>query len=1068
MVIPAGDESSPPLTPHRSTPTRPPADMNMRGRFEGAGITIRRVPGVMAGGTGVLASLRAAVAIACVATALAAGPVAAERLPVRLFTTDDGLPRDQLTCVHTDARGFVWFCTADGLVRFDGHNAVTFGRDAGLDPPRVRAFTQTSNGQYWAGTDIGLVEFTASADGALHHFVRVPRADGRPTGWINTVTESRDHLVWCGGSHGLFRMTAAGDADRLVAIDIGLTPNATDERIVRALAADEHGTLWVGASSGLYARRVDGRIQRIVAKDGLPVDDVRALALEPGGRLWVATRDGLALVDRRPLEHGAPPRVLHVYRPEHELPHGAILSLFRADESLWVGTSLGVTELVAKSSDDVQVGRQLSGQFSWGMASDLRGNLWIATQAGATRLARDGFTSYSQEDGLATPRVASVVETPRGEICVTTLVLRIQVNCFDGRRFRAVPIRALQTIDDQGWGWSQLTLQDRRGRWWIPTGRGLLRFRPGLASSLASAMPELILDSHRGLSSDNIFRLFEDSGGGVWVSTFAESGSGLARVDPATDSLHVFSSRDGLPALLPIVHAFAEDHAGGIWIGLDEGRLLRYRDGRFAEILAHDRPMSAATDVRPEDEVRSLIVDRRGRLWVASTTAGLGRIDDPEAERPNVRWYGTDQGLSSNTAWMLVADGPDDLFVGTSRGVDRVNAENGSVIHYTAADGIPRGEIKGALRDRRGGIWFATTDGVARLAPVRRAASLAPLTLVTAVRVGGISLPIPADGAVDVPAVDVAPGDRRVEIDFVSPGHREADGLRYQHQLEGIDRDWTTTDARTVAIAGAAPGTYRFLVRAMLANGVASKPARVEFTVLAPIWRRWWFIAMAGAGVAVVALAFHRTRVRQLLEVERVRSRIAADLHDNVGASLSRIAILSEVVRRQAEDTLPAVVPEIASIADNAREVIDQMSDAVWFIDPRLDTVQHIAVRIRAIAASLFDHVPILWTLEVDDDVLRVPLTPEQRRHLYLIAKESLTNIARHAHASHVVVRLTAADRLRLEVIDDGIGMLEHAGSGTGRGLANMRARAAAAGGDVRIALAAQGRGTRIVFEAPL
>ena len=1008
-------------------------------------------------------------AIAATLASIAYAPLFGERLPVRIFTTDDGLPRDQLACVGTDARGFIWFCTADGLVRFDGHTAVTFGRDAGLDPARVRSFLHASDGRYWVGTDLGVAEFRNSVENGRSQFMAVVRDDGKPTGGINALAESRDHAVWCGGGRGLFHLSPGRDRARFVEVDLGLSRTNENERAVRALAEDEHGTLWVGAGSGLYMRRPDGRTRRIGVREGLPVDEVRALALGPGGRVWVGTREGLALIDGEAAGRADQPAVRRIYTLGDGLPARNVLTLLRGTGVLWVGTPLGVAEVAIDDADDLEVHKALTGFYAWGIALDLRGDLWIATEAGARRLAQDGFSTYRQEDGLAAALVSSLFETRAGEVCATTLVRRLEISCFNQQRFRPVPIRAARSIDDPGWGWSELTLQDRQGRWWIPTGRGVLQFAAGPLSSLAAATPEVVYDRQRGLPSDNIFRLFEDSRGGLWVATFADAGNGLARIGPDAGVLRVFTVRDGLPEMLPIVHAFAEDPTGTVWVGLEEGRLLRYRGGRFDELVIHRRPGPSAEVLRPTtEELRSLLVDRRGRLWVASTTSGLGRVEDPGAASSEIRWYGTSQGLSSDTVWVLVEDQSGDLFIGTGRGIDRFNPSSGSVIRYAAADGVPRGEIWGGLRDRAGDIWFATTDGVARLTPRRRRPAAAPPTFVTAVRVAGVPLPIAADGATRVQQVRVGPGDRRVEIEFVSPGAREADGLRYQHELEGVDRDWTTTDARTVALAGAAPGSYRFVVRATLANGLTGEPARVEFTVLAPIWRRWWFITLVGASVAGLALAFHRTRVRQLLEVERVRSRIAADLHDGVGASLSRIAILSEVVRRQVEEALPAAVPAIRSIGDNAREVIDDMGDAVWFIDPRLDNLQQIIVRVRTIAAELFNDVPIAWTLQGTGDTSHVALTPEQRRHLYLIVKECLTNISRHACASQVTIRVSATDRLRVEVIDDGVGLEDAGEVGAAHGLANMRARAAAIGGTVTVGDGPAGRGTRVIFDAPI
>jgi signal transduction histidine kinase len=567
------------------------------------------------------------------------------------------------------------------------------------------------------------------------------------------------------------------------------------------------------------------------------------------------------------------------------------------------------------------------------------------------------------------------------------------------------------------------------------------------------------------------------------VATFAESANGLARIEPGTGAVRVFGPPDGFPDDLHAVHALAEDRFGAVWIGSHAGRLLRYRD-RFEEIPL--RPLQPGQRPPVYEAVGSIVADRQGRVWLASTAHGLGRIDDPRAAVPVIRWYGKADGLSSDTAWMIVEDVSGDLFVGTGRGVDRFDPANGRFTHYSADDGVPRGEILGFLRDRSGRIWLATTDGVARFDVRTDDRQFQPLTLITAIRVGGMPLPTRADGTQRFDGFTVQPGDRRLEIDFVTPGVQTSDGLRYQHQLAGLDRDWTTTDARTVALAGAAPGNYRFLVRAVFADGTVTDPAVVEFTVLAPVWQRRWFIALAAIFTCALAFAVHRSRVKHAIAVERVRSQIAADLHDGVGASLSRIAILSEVVRQQAHSTLPDAMPALTAISDNARAVIDDMSDAVWFIDPHVDTLQQVVIRARAMASELFDGQPIRWSVEATDDASKVSLSSEQRRHVYLVIKEALTNVLRHAQATTVVVLVTASQgRLRIEVTDDGIGLDGRArnaeGTGAsghcsrpdtsvrgGHGLENIGRRASALGGAVSIVSKAEGRGTSIVVEVPM
>jgi signal transduction histidine kinase len=249
----------------------------------------------------------------------------------------------------------------------------------------------------------------------------------------------------------------------------------------------------------------------------------------------------------------------------------------------------------------------------------------------------------------------------------------------------------------------------------------------------------------------------------------------------------------------------------------------------------------------------------------------------------------------------------------------------------------------------------------------------------------------------------------------------------------------------------------------------------VEFVVLAPVWRRGWFIGLIALGLCGLALTFHRVRVRQAIALERVRSQIAADLHDSVGASLSRIAVLSDVVKQQAQATLPTAMPALAAIGDNARAVIDDMSDAVWFIDPRLDNLQQVVARIRALASELFDGQHIGYTIDAPVEASRISLTSEQRRHIYMMLKEILTNVLRHAKATRVSVRFTIARaNLRLEVSDDGIGFSEQDASWPprsrgGRGLQNLQQRAAALAGTAQILSNGQhSGGTTVIVDVPI
>ena len=264
-------------------------------------------------------------------------------------------------------------------------------------------------------------------------------------------------------------------------------------------------------------------------------------------------------------------------------------------------------------------------------------------------------------------------------------------------------------------------------------------------------------------------------------------------------------------------------------------------------------------------------------------------------------------------------------------------------------------------------------------------------------------------------------------------------------------------------------GLHRVVVYAGALPSVRGDSASVEFVVAQAPWVRWWFVGPLLVVMTATGVAYRRQRHRRKEEIASLRTRIAADLHDSVGASLSRIAILSDVIASQVGEQIPKAGPSLKAIGDNARSVIDEMSDAVWFIDPAIRNVGDMLVRIRTIAAQLFDTDHVAWSVDAEERVLNVSLTSEQRRHVYLLVKEALTNVRRHAEPSFVAVRLVmAVTGLRIEIDDDGDVAMPISGERVGNGIANMRARAVELGGTFVVEPRSPVPGTRVVVQTNL
>ncbi len=984
-----------------------------------------------------------------------------EQLPLKTYTTADGLASDRIHCILPDSRGFLWLGTEDGISLFDGYGFTNYSVAEGLPAASVQAMLETRDGAYWIGTVGGLVRWDAAREVTRSRaaFLRVDLRNDGLADDVQALVEDRAGVLWAGTASGLFRLEPAGKGWKAVCVPVGKDAPAGTESI-NALVEDRAGNLWIGADAGLFQRSPTGVVHRVIGR-GPPLVEVRCLAQDRAGFLWAGTHLS-GLFDVRGSE------VRQVFTRANGLAGDHVTALLEtSDGKLWAACYGGVTEIAADRSGlrSYSTAEGLSGLGMWSLAEDRNGNLWIGSDdSGVMRLARNGFRRYERRDGLTSDRVASLLEGPSGEPCAFTRGQRPEeitgedgfLACYDGRRFHAGHPR-LPKGTPYGWGSQQVTLRDRAGEWWVPTFAGLFRFPSVPFDRLGSTPPRRVYTKADGLPSNQIFRLYEDSRGDLWISLLETEGW-LARWDRRTGSFRVFSAADGVPREPPI--SFAEDGSGAVWIGFQRGGLARYRDGRTT--------LFTEREGLPRGSVRALHLDAAGRLWIATSRGGVARIDRPAEETPRFMMFGLAYGLASENAASLAEDRWGRIYVGTERGLDRIDPATGNVQHFTADDGLAPGIVETILRDRNGNLWFGSGEGLSWLDPTREPRKNPPTLRITRVTLDGVRQPLAPLGETLVSLPDAGREAGPLEIDFGGIDFASGGKLRYQHRLEGVDRDWSApSDQRSVILARLPGGTYRFQVRAIANDGtVGTGAAEVRFAMLPPLWKRPGVLLLLAVAAASVAWAVHRNRLRNALAVERVRMRVATDLHDDIGADLSEIAILSELAASR--DTLERT-RLLGEIGSSARRLVDTLSDIVWSTNPGKDDLGSVVQRIRHFAANALESRGIAWTLEVPDELGGLAIDPERRRQVFLILKEAVTNVARHSGCTRASLRvLLVPHAISIDVEDDGKGFdIGAEASGSGHGLASMRARATALGADLRVDSRPAG-GTRITLVVPL
>jgi PAS domain S-box-containing protein len=799
----------------------------------------------------------------------------AERLPIKTYTTADGLPRDHINRIVQDSKGFLWFCTSEGLSRFDGYKFTNYGIEDGLAGRDVNDFLETRAGVYWVATSGGLCRLIPDPLPAATAVVRGnaprrflvyypgPTPQARS---INSIYEDHAGTVWCCTEQGLYRVDHVGGDPVLSFVDIILPGDKNTGVPLRTgtVIEDRRGSLWISAISGLYRLRPDGTIERYTAEEGWPGG--YTLLEDRDGRIWIGSNSSLFLLVPNPKPRSS--IIARRYPLKDRLSVGNVYSLCQSwDGSLWMGTWNGLSRFVPGQNGEggrFQAYTKANGVGGvTTLCEDRDHNLWMGTETGgAMRLAATGFVTYNEADGLGGAhaggaRVASIFQDQALELCVIGgSSPNIAISTFEAGRFIAVPLTLPRGMSYWGWGWYQVTFQDHSGEWWMSTGEGLVRY-PRLTNlaDITRAHPKAIYKARDGLPGE-IFRLYEDSRGDIWISTLGNVSTVLSRWDRATRTFHRYSLADVVGDSAPT--AFCDDSAGNLWIGFYNGGIERYRDGRFTKFTVADGV--------PPGFIEGLYLDHAGRLWVATGEGGVCRVDHPGDDRPTFATYSTADGLSSNQANSITEDRWGMIYVGTGRGVDRLDPDTGHIRHYTAADGLAGSSIGVSSRDKNGSLWFGTLQGVSRLDPQPDRPTSPPPIFITAVQVAGVPYPISETGPTSVAGPKLGASQNNVQIEFAGLSFAAGESLRYQYKLEGTSLDWSApSENRVVTYPNLPPGSYRFLVRAVRSDGTLSQsPAEATFTILSPIWRRWWFLMAAGLAVASVGFGFAYSRIAHM------------------------------------------------------------------------------------------------------------------------------------------------------------------------------------------------------------
>jgi signal transduction histidine kinase len=515
--------------------------------------------------------------------------------------------------------------------------------------------------------------------------------------------------------------------------------------------------------------------------------------------------------------------------------------------------------------------------------------------------------------------------------------------------------------------------------------------------------------------------------------------------------------------VISAIHSLTIDKNNNIWAGSwDHGMLKISSAGNKGSKTS--RIMDTIIGRLPDPHIRSLFTSSKNEIWIGTRYKGVVRLVELSAGKYEIQNYGTREGLSADYALTISEDFLGNIWVGTTQGIDKLIPENN---HYRIFNFGKINKIFSRIFD----IKFARNNdlqvtGYPTMLDARDSQQdtlPAPAVYITKVSAGPADTSFITNGTLHLPT-----NKAQIYFEFSSPQFINEDFTKYSYRLLGYgDTSWKlSSKAHNVNFASLKPGSYTFEIRAQGFNNQWGKPAAYHFIVNTPFWQKAWFIALIIAATGSLAYALYRYRVRQLIHVQKVRNRIAGDLHDEIGSNLTNISILSVLSRRNLAQ--PQKAGEfLKRISDEVSSSSQALDDIIWSVNTSHDTLEETVSRMRRYAAELFDAANISYELDLDPAFEARKIGMEQRRDLYLLYKEAVNNISRHANATQVSIQVELEhNQLLLTIIDNGKGF--DTGKETERhGLEGMKERIKKWKGKFMLESNA-GKGTLVQVSLPL
>lgn len=1006
---------------------------------------------------------------------------------VEHIALEQGITNNLIFSIYQDSKGFIWFGTMFGLVRYDGISFKTFRHNPAdtnsISNDDVVSIFEDKDGYLWIGTYFGGLNKLDRRTGEFKRYIYTPGEQNcisSNTVW--KIIQDKEGILWfateggglCKYENGTFSAYKNDSANQ----------TSIGSNSVYSLAEDDDGNIWAGTAMGGLNRldKKSGVFTRYKRnKDdsaAISGNFIRSLYKDSNGDIWAGTLN----------------RGLNKY----EKKSGRFFQYFNNSNDRDTAT-------ITKNSI-----------FSIIEDRNNTDRLFISTGSGFYSFTKSGgeFSRIWIYDSIAVKQesIISSIMDNSGVIWVSTYYDGLHKIYKNNEKFLSYLPGELN-----GKNLSNPKVncfyEDEKGNFWIGTANGLNKLDSSGQFTYYFSNSEQV-----SLTSNNINCITGDNNGTMWIGT----NKGLNRININTFNIEKYyaNPNDFNSLISDYITKLLITKDGTIWVGTSSG-LNKYDKENNTFTRYQNNPNDSSS--LSENTILSLYEDINNNIWVG-TYLGLSKLDNISGKFIRYKKIINDtNSLSNNYVFSFCEDRQNNLWIGTGGGLNKFNPSTGRFTSFLEKDGLANTVICGIEADDRGNLWLSTKKGLSKFAAMEN-------TITNYTKEDGLQSSMFNEGAsyklktgeilfgsmmgfnisnpqnlnesgyipplifttftkfkdnekseTDISGISEITldyDDNIFTIEFASLDYTNPAKNKYSYMLKGFEDTWNYTGNSPKAVfTNLDPGTYTFMIRGTNSDGVwNNQGASLVIKIKPPFWKTWWFYTLAAIVIISSAITAHRFRLnmkmKNLIEIENakekeretIREQASRDYHDELGHKLTRIAIHTKRIKKKLGISANGITNDLTGIVETSQSLQGGAKDLIWSLNPQEDTLYDFAVRLKDFGNELFDDTGINFQMSgIDDSFKEIKLSMQNKRHLIFIFKEAMNNSLKYSDCKNIALKMIL-DKNILEIIleDDGIGF-NLSDDLKGYGIKNIYNRAKKVNGSVEIE-SALSKGTKITF----